>query len=110
MSERQAKEARGVMREIDSRLRRIDRELAGYERLRSERDRLLAAQAALSGEPARTGRVSQERVVEYLRRHPGSLPAQIATGLEVPVTNVSAHLYRGKRDRFERRTDGWHVK
>jgi DNA-directed RNA polymerase specialized sigma24 family protein len=103
--------SRGVMREIESQLRRIDRELAPYERLRAERERLLAARAALSGKQTRKpGRVSQELVAEYLREHPGALPAEIATALEVPVTNVSAHLYRGKNERFERRADGWHVK
>jgi DNA-binding MarR family transcriptional regulator len=102
-------EPRGVLREIDAELRRVERRLAPYQRLQAERERLLAAKAALTGEgPA--ARVSQEQVAEYLREHPGSLPAQIASALQVPVTNVSAHLYRGKRDRFERRKDGWHVK
>jgi hypothetical protein len=102
---------RGVLREIDAELRRVERRLAPYQRLQAERERLLTARAALTGEGGRpAGRVSQEQVAEYLREHPGSLPAQIASGLKVPVTNVSAHLYRGKRDRFERRKDGWHVK
>ena len=46
----------------------------------------------------------------FLTEHPGSWPAQIAEALEVPVTNVSAHLYRGKGERFDRLKDGWHVR
>jgi hypothetical protein len=28
----------------------------------------------------------------------------------VPVTNVSAHLYRGKSTRFQRGNDGWRLR
>ena len=102
--------ARGVVREIDEQLTRLDRE---ERALASERGRLLAAKAALAGKasvgPARGKRISQEDIASYLRDNPGSLPAQIASELGVPVTNVSAHLYRAKDERFERRNDGWHL-
>jgi hypothetical protein len=102
--------ARGVVREIDEELSRLEkRERA----LATERERLLSARAALTGRagagPARGRRISQDDVAHYLTEHPGSWPADIAQALDVPVTNVSTHLYRGKRTRFERREDGWRV-
>ena len=102
--------ARGVVREIDGQLTRLDRE---EKTLAAERGRLLAAKAALTGRasvgPARGKRISQDDIAGYLRDHPGSLPAQIAEALGVPVTNVSAHLYRAKDTRFQRKGDGWHL-
>jgi hypothetical protein len=103
--------ARGVVREIDQELERISKGLSGYEALLRERERLLAARAALTGEGGERGsaraRISQDDVAVYLGEHPGSWPAQIADALGVPVTNVSAHLYRGKSTRFQRGADGW---
>ncbi|MGP0100880.1 MAG: hypothetical protein ACLPUT_04560 [Solirubrobacteraceae bacterium] len=102
------------MREIDQELERIDKGLSGYEPLLRERERLLAARAALTGSgPARgaaRGRTSQDDVAAYLAEHPDSWPAQIADVLGVPVTNVSAHLYRGKSTRFQRTARGWRVR
>jgi hypothetical protein len=106
--------ARGVMREIDQELERINKGLSGYEPLLRERERLLAARAALTGTgPGRgadRGRISQDDVAAYLAEHPDSWPAQIAEVLGVPVTNVSAHLYRGKSTRFQRTANGWRVR
>jgi hypothetical protein len=107
------KGARAVVREIDQELERIERGLSGYEPLLRERERLLAARAALTGEePAGSGkaRTSQDDVAAFLAEHPDSWPADIAAALGVPVTNVSAHLYRGKRTRFERGEQGWHLR
>jgi hypothetical protein len=102
--------ARGVLREIDQQLNRLEREEKALGR---ERESLLAARVALTGRaaagPARGKRISQDDIASYLTEHPGSLPAQVAEALGVPVTNVSTHLYRAKGDRFERRSDGWHV-
>jgi hypothetical protein len=102
------------LREIDRELERIERGLTGYERLVHERDRLLAARAALTGErpqgARRQARTSQDDVASFLAEHPGSRPAEIAAALGAPVTNVSAHLYRGKHGRFERTADGWRVR
>ena len=105
--------ALGVVREIDTQLQRIEQGLSGYEPLLRERERLLAARAALTGERAPSGgkaRVSQDEVAAYLSEHPDSLPADIAAALGVPVTNVSAHLYRGKVTRFERSARGWRLR
>jgi hypothetical protein len=105
--------ARGVVREIDQELERVNRGLSGYEDLLRERDRLLAARAALTGAPAKgvaRGRTSQDDIAAFLTEHPDSWPAEIAEALGVPVTNVSAHLYRGKSTRFERGANGWSVK
>lgn len=107
-------QTRGVVREIDGRLRRIEQRLSTHEELVAERERLLSARAALTGEatvrktPAT--RVSQDDIAAYLVEHPGSWPAQIAQAVGAPVTNVSQHLYRGKRTRFDRQSDGWHLK
>ena len=104
---------RGVMREIDQELERINHGLSGYDQLLRERERLLAARAALTGtKPTKgtgRGRTSQDDIATFLTENPGSWPAQIAEALGAPVTNVSAHLYRGKDTRFERRADGWYV-
>jgi hypothetical protein len=107
------KGARAVVREIDQELERIERGLSGYEPLLRERERLLAARAALTGEePPGSGkaRTSQDDVAVFLAEHPDSWPADIASALGVPVTNVSAHLYRGKRKRFERGERGWRLR
>jgi len=102
--------ARGVVREIDQQLNRLDREEKAIER---EREQLLAARAALAGRaaagPARGKRISQDDIASFLAEHPGSLPAQIAQALEVPVTNVSTHLYRARDERFARKEDCWHL-
>jgi hypothetical protein len=106
--------ARGVVRGIDQELDRVNKGLSGYEQLLRERERLLAARAALTGERPGGGstgsRTSQDDVAAYLAEHPDSWPAEIAGALGVPVTNVSAHLYRGKSTRFERGKDGWRVR
>jgi hypothetical protein len=105
--------ARGVVREIDQQLERIDKGLSGYQPLLRERERLLAARAALTGEkPSGRGkaRISQDDVAAFLAEYPDSWPADIAAALDVPVTNVSAHLYRGKTTRFERGEKGWRLR
>jgi hypothetical protein len=102
------------MREIDQELERINKGLSGYEPLIRERERLLAARAELAGEGASSrstgARTSQDDIAAFLEEHPDSWPADIAKSLGVPVTNVSAHLYRGKRTRFERGEQGWRVR
>ncbi len=104
---------RGVLGGIERELARVNRQLAGYDELLAQRKRLLAARAALMGVQGneKTGsgrrRITQEEVAAYLDEHPDSWPAQIAAGLGVPVTNVSAHLSRGKGTRFLRGGSGW---
>jgi DNA-directed RNA polymerase specialized sigma24 family protein len=101
---------RGVIAGIDEQLARVESE---SQTLGRERERLLAARAALLGQPLgrapRAKRISQDDVAAYLAEHPGSSPSQIAAALEVPVTNVSTHLYRAKNTRFQRKSDGWYV-
>jgi DNA-directed RNA polymerase specialized sigma24 family protein len=99
---------RSVMREIDQELGRLTK----WERVAAtERELLLSARAALAGgREARRPRVSQAEVAAYLAQHPGSWPADIADALQVPATNVSSHLDRGRRTRYERRDDGWHLR
>jgi hypothetical protein len=112
MAEKQG--VRGVLSGIDNELARINKQLAPYDTLVAERDRLLSARAALTGETnpstRRTRRISQDDVAEHLATHPDSWPADIAKSLGVPVTTVSAHLHRGKNDRFLRGPSGWRLR
>jgi hypothetical protein len=103
--------ARSVVREIDQELSRLHK----YEKaLAAERELLLSARAALVGpdgaDPARRRRVSQDEVAAYLAEHPGCSPAQIADALQAGATNVSEHLHRSRRTRYERREDGWYIR
>jgi hypothetical protein len=101
---------RGVISGIDEQLDRVARE---QKALVAERERLLAARAALTGRagagPARGKRISQDDVAAYLAEHPGSTASRVAEALGVPATNVSTHLYRAKDLRFQRKSDGWYV-
>ncbi len=104
---------RGVLAGIEDELDRVNKQLAGYDDLLAERRRLLAARAALTGEHGETigkRRISQDEVATYLAEHPDSWPAEIAQALGVPVTNVSAHLHRGKDTRFFRGGSGWQLR
>ena len=101
--------SRGVVAEIDEKLSVLDSELAGYQELLAERDRLRAARAALMGEgPA--PQISQDDVAAYLAAHPGSRAGAIAKALGVPLARVSSHLYRGKHTRFVSRDRGWYLR
>jgi DNA-directed RNA polymerase specialized sigma24 family protein len=95
---------------VERELARVERELAGYEELVRSRERLLAARAALVGGARAPRRVSQDEVADYLAANPDSRPAAIAEALGVPVTNVSAHLYRGRESRFIRGERGWRLR
>jgi hypothetical protein len=107
---------RGVLAGIEDELELVNKKLAGYDKLLAERGRLLAARTALTGERGPTvgasgkRRISQEEVAAYLAEHPDSWPAEIAGALGVPVTNVSAHLHRGRETRFLRGGSGWRVR
>ena len=101
--------SRGVVAEIDERLKSLDEQLASHKGLLAERDRLRAARATLLGEsPA--GQISQDDVAAYLAEHPGSRPREIAQALGVSAGRVSAHLYRAKTTRFVSRSDGWYLR
>ena len=103
------KASRGVVAEIDERLKTLDEQLAAQDGLRAERERLRAAKATLLGEgPA--GQISQDDVAAYLAEHPGSRPGEIAQALGVSSGRVSAHLFRAKTTRFVSRGDGWHLR
>lgn len=101
---------RGVVREIDEQLNRLNKE---EKAIKSEREALLAARAALTGravgKPQTNRRVSGEEIEAYLREHPGSMPRDIAKALGVPATNIATHLNRGKGTRFTRQEDGWAI-
>ena len=62
--------SRGVLGEIDSRLAQVERELEGHTELLAERERLIRARAAMTGEPA-VKQISVEDVTAFLVEHPG---------------------------------------
>ena len=101
--------SRGVIAEIDERLKSLDEQLASHEQLLAERNRLRAARSTLLGETT-AGQISQDDVAAYLAEHPGSRPGQIADALGVSSGRVSAHLYRAKTTRFVSRSDGWFLR
>jgi DNA-directed RNA polymerase specialized sigma24 family protein len=103
------KASRGVVAEIDERLKSLDEQIAAHEELLAERDRLRAARATLLGEGP-PGQITQDEVAAYLAEHPGSRPGEIAQALGVTPGRVSAHLYRAKHTRFVSRGDGWHLR
>jgi DNA-directed RNA polymerase specialized sigma24 family protein len=101
--------SRGVVAEIDERLKTLDTQLAAQQALLAERERLRAARATLLGEGP-SGQISQDDVADYLAEHPGSRPREIAESLGVSSGRVSAHLFRAKSTRFVSRGDGWHLR
>jgi hypothetical protein len=105
---------RAVVAEIDTRLAQLDRELDSIRELMAERRRLVQARRAITGEGPVSGglvrRVTRDEVISHLREHPGARAGAIAKELEVPLTNISQHLHRGKDTVFERRADGWHLR
>ena len=104
--------SRGLVAEIDEQLSKLDGKLAPHEPLLAERERLRAARALLLGEgpAAKTPRISQDNVAAYLIENPGSRAGAVAKALGVPLTTVSAHLYRGKLTLFVSRNKGWYVR
>ncbi len=104
--------SRGLVADIDEQLSKLDGKLAPHEPLVAERERLRAARAVLMGEgPAPVApRISQDDVATYLIENPGSRAGAIAKALGVPLTTVSAHLYRGKLTLFVNRGKGWYVR
>jgi hypothetical protein len=98
--------SRGVVAEIDEKLSGLDRDLASYEGLLAERERLRAVRATLTGEEP--PQVSQDDVAAYLQEHGRSPAGVVAGAFGVPVARVSTHFYRGKlAGRFVKYKDGW---
>lgn len=104
-----------VLERIEQRVEEIEAEIATLAPLVHERARLLRARATILGEPApdlrrpaSPRRITKTDVFEYLTRHPGSRAGEIALGLGVEQSAVSAHLYRGKGRVFSRRADRWY--
>jgi hypothetical protein len=57
-----------------------------------------------------TPRISQDDLVAYLIENPGARASEAAKFFGVPLTTVSAHLYRGKLTTFVSRGKGWYVR
>jgi hypothetical protein len=101
--------------EIEAGIERIEAELAGAAPLALERDRLLRARATLLGEPPppplrAARRITHDDVAHVLEQNPGLRAGEIARALGAGQPAVSAHLYRGKRTRFESRGGRWFVR
>lgn len=95
----------GVRRQLDRDIKRLDR----------ERERLLAARAALDGElviaQEKPRRISREDIAKYLAEHPESTYTEVAEGLSASPINVAAHLSRGQKSAQFLSTSGkWRLK
>jgi hypothetical protein len=95
---------------LTEQINRIDEQLQPYEELVEARNRAAKALAALDAGKTLKKRVSWEDIALYVDEHPGSKPAEIAAGLEVPVANIYAHLARNEDHVFDKRADGIHLK
>lgn len=101
-----------LVADIDGRVSSIDHQLAGVERLRQERDRLLRARRALVGdEGAGPGlRLSASAVLAVLAEHPGSTAGELASLLGYEDSAVRAHLHRARQGgRCVARDRRWYV-
>jgi len=96
-----------VRQSLVEKLNEVDEQLEPYKELVEKKERLASALAALDGGQGIKKRVKWEQVAEYVDEHPGSTPAQIGAGLEVPATNAQAHLQRNQGTVFERSGEGW---
>jgi hypothetical protein len=101
--------------EIEARIEELEGELARVAPLALERDRLLRARAALLGEPPPATRrplrrVTRDDVAAVPERHPGLRAGEIARALGAGQPAISAHLYRGRKTRFESRGGRWFVR
>jgi hypothetical protein len=105
-------------RRIRERRTALDKDIRELDR---ERERLIAARAALDGKAvvpqARPPQITQDQVAEYLAEHPNSSYTQIATALTARPAVIAAHLHRGKQPsrrfpsgRFLNTDDGWDLK
>ena len=96
---------------IDDHLTDLEKMLRPYNRIKEEIDKLRAARRALLGGSRITGgggnKVRQEDVIEYLEKHPGSLPMSIAEALGSTQPVISSHLYRGRDERFISKDKRW---
>jgi hypothetical protein len=99
-------------RRISERRAALDKDI---RELDQERERLIAARAALDGKAvvpqARAPQISQDQVASYLAEHPGSKYTDIAAALEARPTVIAAHLNRGQKSgRFLNTDDGWSLR
>lgn len=101
----------GVRAQLDREIQQLDR----------DRERLIAARAALDGKAVvpqgRPPQIAQDQVADYLAEHPNSTSIQIATALGARVAVIAAHLNRGKKPsrrfpsgRFLNTDDGWDLR
>jgi DNA-directed RNA polymerase specialized sigma24 family protein len=91
---------------LTAQIDRIDEELQPYDELVQARKQATEALAALEGGGSLKKRVSWEAIAVYVEEHPGSKPAEIAAGLEIPVKNVYPHLDRNRDTVFDKHEDG----
>ena len=106
-----------ALEEIEDRIEAIGRELATCAPLVAERARLLQARALLMDEPMEDAvppgerrRVTRDDVAAALSTAPGSSAGKLARAVGTSQQVVSAHLYRGKANRFRNRGGRWFLR
>jgi hypothetical protein len=91
-----------LLQELD----RVREDKKTYPELAEREKRVSTALAALdSGKPLKK-RLAWEAIAVYVEANPGSMPAEIAAGLEIPVKNVYPHLDRNRDTVFDKHEDG----
>ena len=84
---------------IDARLAAVDQQLAAFDLLRHERDRLFRGRSALVGghRGGAEGRLSATTVLAMLAGNPGSTTGELAALLGSGDSAVRAHLHRARQ-------------
>jgi hypothetical protein len=90
-------------------LDRVREDKKTYPELAEREKRVSTALAALDGGKPLSKRLRWEQIAEYVAKHPGSRPGEIAAALEAPLKNVFAHLARNEGRVFQRVGEGWDV-
>ncbi|MGK2938804.1 MAG: hypothetical protein ACSLFR_13525 [Solirubrobacteraceae bacterium] len=94
---------------IDARLAAVDQQLAAFDVLRLERERLFRARRALVGGGAEA-RLSATTVLAMLAGNPGSTTGELAALLGSGDSAVRAHLHRARQvGRCTARERRWYV-
>ena len=104
-----------VLVAMEDRIEALEGEITSIGPLVDERDRLLRARALILGEPEPSPglrparRITRDQVAAIVKATPGLPAGQIADALGAGREAVSAHLARGKGERFELRSGGWYL-
>lgn len=101
-----------TLEEIDERLQELNQKMAVFDRVKEERDKLLAARRALVGGGMTGGtgggRVRQQDIVDWMQRQEEDefTVNEVAKALGVTPEVARGHFNRGKGERFEQGSEG----